>query len=104
MLTLNDPVIAAESPEGKDLSAAYVLDRAFVEAAKEINIDWPVFLPAERVKVGTAKAALGLFLLAWSLRTRARNLFRPHSYLGLLAKPFRCFVRVVLSLGHGWDS
>ena len=64
MLTLTDPVIVHESPTGKNLSAPYDLDRALVEAAKEINVDWPEFLPVERIKVAIAKTALGLLLLA----------------------------------------
>jgi hypothetical protein len=64
VLTLTDSAIAPESPKGKDLSASYDLDRALVEAAKEINVDWPEFLPVERIKVAIAKTALGLLLLA----------------------------------------
>ena len=64
MLTLTDPVIAPEPPKRNYLSAPYDLDGALAEAAKEINVDWPEFLPVERIKVAIAKTALGLLLLA----------------------------------------
>jgi hypothetical protein len=64
MLTLTEPVIASGSPTVEDLSAPFDLDRAFVEAAKEINVDWPEFLPVHRLKAGMAKTALRLLLLA----------------------------------------
>ena len=64
MLTLTDQVIAPEPPKRNYLSAPYDLDGALAEAAKEINVDWPEFPPVERIKVGVAKTALGLLLLA----------------------------------------
>jgi hypothetical protein len=64
MLTLTESVIASGSPTGKDLSAPFDLDRALVEAAQEINVDWPEFLPVQRLKAGMAKTALRLLLLA----------------------------------------
>ena len=64
MLTLTDPVIAPEPPKRNYLSAPYDLDGALAEAAKEINVDWPEFLPVQRLKAGMAKTALRLLLLA----------------------------------------
>ena len=48
MLTLIHLVLVPESPKEKDLAVPYDLDRALVEAAEEINIDWPEFLPVAR--------------------------------------------------------
>jgi hypothetical protein len=39
-------------------------DREIVEIAKEIKIDWPEFLPVERIKAGITEIALGLILFA----------------------------------------
>ena len=90
MLTLTDPLIVHESPTGKNLSAPYDLDRALVEAAKEINVDWPEFLPVQRIKAGIAKTALRLLLLAGSshpVRKRLvhRVISRRHTAVGQLA-------------------
>jgi hypothetical protein len=38
------------------------LDRELVEAAKEMNINWPEFLPVERIGLGIAEASLALLL------------------------------------------
>jgi hypothetical protein len=83
MLTLTEPVIASGSPTGKDLSAPSDLDRALVEAAKEMNVEWPEFLPVQRIKAGVAKTALRLLLLAGVFAPR---LIRLRNYLGLLIK------------------
>lgn len=39
------------------------LDRAFVELVEEIEIDWPEFLPVERIGPGITGIAFGLLLI-----------------------------------------
>jgi hypothetical protein len=46
-----------------DSPASYDLDRALVEAAEEIEFDWPEFLPMERIKAGITEIALGILAL-----------------------------------------
>ena len=40
------------------------LDRALVEAAEEMSINWPEFLPVERIGAGVAQMVLALLLFA----------------------------------------
>ena len=49
-----------EGQEGLDISleSRVNLDRALVEAAEEIEFEWPEFLPMERIKAGIAEIAL----------------------------------------------
>jgi|ERR1700752_3653455 hypothetical protein len=51
-------------PRVKDTTAPSDLDRALVEAAEELDFDWPEFLPAERVVKGLTEIALGFALVA----------------------------------------
>jgi hypothetical protein len=53
-----------ESFPRPDSHATHDLDRALVEAAEEIEIDWPESLPVERIKAGVTEIALGFLLLA----------------------------------------
>jgi len=53
-----------ESFPRPELLANYDLDRTLVEAAEEIEFDWPEFLPAERIKAGIMEIALGFVLFA----------------------------------------
>jgi hypothetical protein len=53
-----------ESFPRPDSLAIYDLDRALVEAAEEIEFDWPEFLPAGRIKAGITEIALGFLLFA----------------------------------------
>ena len=53
-----------ESFPRPDSLAIYDLDRALVEAAEEIEFDWPEFLPVERIKAGITEIALGFLLFA----------------------------------------
>jgi hypothetical protein len=39
------------------------LDTALIEIAEEIKLDWPEFLPVERIKAGMREAALGFLVL-----------------------------------------
>jgi hypothetical protein len=39
------------------------LDRALVEMVEEIEIDWPEFLPMERIRPGITEVAFGLLLV-----------------------------------------
>jgi hypothetical protein len=47
-----------------DSLVTHDLDRALVEAAEEIDIDWPESLPVERIKAGIMEIALGFLLCA----------------------------------------
>ena len=47
-----------------DSLATHDLDRALVEAAEEIEIDWPESLPVEQIKAGVTEIALGFLLCA----------------------------------------
>jgi hypothetical protein len=47
-----------------DSPTPYDLDRVLVEAAEEIEFDWPEFLPVERIKAGITEIALGFLLFA----------------------------------------
>ena len=47
-----------------DSPAPFDLDRAFAEAAAEIEFDWPEFLPVNRIKSGITEIALGFLLFA----------------------------------------
>jgi hypothetical protein len=58
------PPVASIRPRMEDLVASCDLDRALVEAAEELDFDWPEFLPAERVVKGITEIALGLALVA----------------------------------------
>jgi len=51
-----------ESFPRPDSLADYDLDRALVEAAEEMEFDWPEFLPAERIRAGITEIALGFLL------------------------------------------
>ena len=53
-----------ESLPRPDPVATHDLDRALVEAAEEIEIDWPESLPVERIKAGLTEIALALLLFA----------------------------------------
>jgi hypothetical protein len=41
------------------------LDRALIEAAEEMNFDWPEFLPVKRIKVAMAGSAARSLLGGW---------------------------------------
>jgi len=58
------PAGASIRPRIKDSVASSDLDRALVEAAEELDFDWPEFLPAERVIRGITEIALGFALVA----------------------------------------
>jgi hypothetical protein len=45
-------------------NSADTFDLEIVEITKEIKIDWPEFLPVERIKAGITELALGLILFA----------------------------------------
>ena len=53
-----DSLSPPDSPASDDL------DRVPVEAAEEIEFDWPEFLPVERIKAGIMEIALGFLLFA----------------------------------------
>jgi hypothetical protein len=53
-----------ESFSRPDSFATYDLDRALVEAAEEMEIDWPESIPVERIKAGITEIALGFLLFA----------------------------------------
>ena len=65
-----------ESFPGPDSLATHDLDRALVEAAEEIEIDWPESLPVERIKAGVTEIALGFLLFAGLLAMCAFYRFR----------------------------
>ncbi|HTD14445.1 MAG TPA: hypothetical protein VK673_04665 [Chthoniobacterales bacterium] len=58
------PPVASIRPRIKDSAASSDLDRALVEAAEELDFDWPEFLPTERVVKGITEIALGFALVA----------------------------------------
>jgi len=58
------PPITSTAPRGKDSGTLYDLDRALLEAAKELDFDWPEFLPVERGIRGITEIALGCALVA----------------------------------------
>lgn len=47
-----------------DSPAPYDLDRALVQAAEEMRLDWPEFLPVERIKAGISEIIVGFILFA----------------------------------------
>jgi len=47
-----------------DSPGPFDFDRALVEAAEEIEFDWPEFLPVEGIRAGITEIALGLLLFA----------------------------------------
>jgi hypothetical protein len=53
-----ESLLLADSPAPHDL------DRALAEAAKEMDFDWPEFLPVKRIKAGITVIVLGFLLLA----------------------------------------
>jgi len=55
------PKIMTSASRGKDSGTLSDLDRALLEAAKELDFDWPEFLPVER---GITEIALGCALIA----------------------------------------
>ena len=55
------PPITTTAPRRKDSGTLSDLDRALLEAAKELDFDWPEFLPVER---GITEIALGCALIA----------------------------------------
>ena len=52
------------SPEDS-LSMLPSLDRALIEAAEEMNFDWPEFLPVKRIKVAMVGSAVRALLGGW---------------------------------------
>src|SRR5215831_16871750 len=58
------PPITTTASHGKDSGTLYDLDRALLEAAKELDFDWPEFLQVERVIRGITEIALGCALVA----------------------------------------
>ena len=52
------PPITTTASRRKDSGTLYDLDRALLEAAKELDLDWPEFLPVERVIKGITEIAL----------------------------------------------
>jgi hypothetical protein len=58
------PPITTTAPRRKDSGALYDLDRALLEAAEELDFDWPEFLPVERVIWGITEIAVGCALAA----------------------------------------
>ena len=52
------PAITTTAPRRKDSGTLYDLDRAPLEAAEELDFDWPEFLPVERVIKGITEIAL----------------------------------------------
>ena len=59
-----EPPGASMRPRIKDSAISSDLDRALVEAAEELDFDWPEFLPTERVVRGITEIALGFALVA----------------------------------------
>lgn len=57
------PPFASIQTRMKDSAAPSDLERALVEAAEELDFDWPEFLPAERVVRGITEIALGFALV-----------------------------------------
>jgi hypothetical protein len=61
-LSLNTEKKNSLSPPDSPVSVD--LDRTLVEAAEEIESDWPEFLALERIKAGIIEIALGFLLFA----------------------------------------
>jgi len=57
-------LLSVHAPPEDSLSMLPSLDRALIEAAEEMNFDWPEFLPVERITRGIAEMALASLLLA----------------------------------------
>ena len=55
---------------GTDSLAPCDLDTAFVELVEKIEIDWPEFLPVERIGPGLLRMAFGLLLIVVALYAR----------------------------------
>ena len=58
------PPVASIRARVTDSAAPSGLDRTLVEAAEELDFDWPEFLPVERVVRGITEIALGFALVA----------------------------------------
>ena len=77
MLTLAEHLMAPESPRGIDSDAPYDLNRALVEAAKEINIDWPEFPSMKRIKAEVVS------LCSFSMKTNITKLAEQRAFSDL---------------------
>ena len=58
------PRVTTTAPRKKDSGVQYDLDRALLEAAEELDFNWPEFLPVERITRGITEIALGCALVA----------------------------------------
>ena len=57
------PPVTTSAPGRKDSGALHDLDRGLLQAAEELDFDWPEFLPVERVIRGITEIALGCSLV-----------------------------------------
>jgi hypothetical protein len=56
--------VEGESPNRADSFALHDPDEVLVQDTREIESDWPKYLPARRIKAGLLEIALGFLLFA----------------------------------------
>jgi hypothetical protein len=58
-------LLSVHAPPEDSLSMLPSLDRALIEAAEEMNFDWPELLPVKRIKAGIAGKRRAISLSGW---------------------------------------
>jgi hypothetical protein len=58
-------LLSVHAPPEDSLSLLPSLDRALIEAAEEMNFDWPEFLAVKRIRAGMPGSAVRFLLGGW---------------------------------------
>ena len=58
-------LLSVHAPPEDSLSMLPSLDRALIEAAEEMNFDWPEFLAVKRIRAGMSGSAVRFLLGGW---------------------------------------